>query len=55
MSEVGCGVWGNKDTEEYFVATKLFQDEYNREIFCNISTNEGRILWLRRRCRDRSV
>ena len=43
-----------EETEEFFIATTLFEKEYNRNIFCKLTTLESRFLWLRRRCQGSS-
>jgi hypothetical protein len=43
-----CGA--TEESEEYFMATTLFEKEYNRKIFCNFNTTEGRFMWLKRWC-----
>lgn len=47
-----CGA--SEETEEFFMATKLFEKEYNRNIFCKLTTSESRFLWLRRWCKGSS-
>lgn len=47
-----CGA--SEETEEFFMATKLFEKEYNRNIFCKLTTLESRFLWLRRWCQSSS-
>lgn len=44
---IECGA--TEDSDEYFVATKLFAAKFNRDIFCNnFQTKEGKLGWLRR-------
>ncbi|KAG0523800.1 hypothetical protein BDA96_07G153900 [Sorghum bicolor] len=43
-----CGA--TEQSEEYFMATTLFEKEYNRKIFCKFNTAEGRFMWLKRWC-----
>ncbi|KAI4975982.1 hypothetical protein ZWY2020_049589 [Hordeum vulgare] len=45
---VQCGV--EETSVEYFMATQLFEDEANRVIFENISSDEARLTCLKRWC-----
>lgn len=45
---VECGA--TEESEEYFMATTLFEKEYSRKIFCEFNTAEGRFMWLKRWC-----
>ena len=47
-----CGA--AEETEEFFIATTLFEKEYNRNIFYKLTTSESRFLWLRRWCQRSS-
>jgi len=40
-----CGA--TEDTHEIFVATKLFQERYNRQVFLRIQSTASRMSWLR--------
>jgi GTP-sensing pleiotropic transcriptional regulator CodY len=42
----------DKDLDQYFVATKLFKDEYNRAIFNRFDTAAQRMKWLQRFCKE---
>jgi hypothetical protein len=42
----------DKESDEYFVATKLFKDEYNRAIFNRFDTATQRMKWLQRFCKE---
>jgi hypothetical protein len=42
----------DKASDEYFVATKLFRDDYNRAIFNQFDTADQRFKWLQRWCRE---
>jgi hypothetical protein len=46
---VECGA--TEDTDEYFMATELFRDKYDRKIFQKFKTNEGKLGWLNRKWR----
>ena len=41
-----CGA--HDKTDEFFIATTLFKEEYYRQIFCDIDTLEGRLVWLQK-------
>lgn len=41
-----------EESEEYWEATKLLEKEYNRTIFSNFTTNEGKLAWLKRWCQE---
>ncbi|KAG8083806.1 hypothetical protein GUJ93_ZPchr0010g7644 [Zizania palustris] len=43
---IECGA--TEDTDEYYMATQLFEKPYNRTVFCKFKTNEGRLGWLKR-------
>jgi NCAIR mutase (PurE)-related protein len=47
---VDCGI--SKVLEEYWVATNLFERKYNRTIFTNFRIDEGRVVWLKRWCKE---
>jgi len=47
---VECGV--DYNLKEYYMATKLFCSEYNRQVFCQFKKNEDRLMWLKRCCND---
>jgi hypothetical protein len=47
-----CGV--AEEIEEFFIATTLFEKEYNRNIFYKLTTVESRFLWFRRWCQHSS-
>jgi hypothetical protein len=47
---VDCGI--SEVSEEYWVATNLFDRKYNRIIFTNFRTDEGRVVWLNRWCKE---
>jgi hypothetical protein len=42
----------DKESDEYFVATKLFKDEYNRAIFNRFDTATQRMKWLHMFCKE---
>jgi hypothetical protein len=42
----------DKSSDEYFVATKLFRDDYNRAIFNRFDTTNQRFMSLQRWCRE---
>jgi hypothetical protein len=47
--------WGAaEEIEEFFIATTLFEKEYNRNIFYKLTTVESRFLWFRRWCQRSS-
>jgi hypothetical protein len=41
-----CGA--NEKTDEFFVATTLFEKEYHRQVFCSITDMEARLMWLKK-------
>ena len=45
----------SESSNEYYMATKLFSDRYNRIIFSKFKTDEGKLGWLTRCYTDRSV
>ncbi|KAF8724139.1 hypothetical protein HU200_021155 [Digitaria exilis] len=45
-----CGA--TEETEEFYVATMLFAQKYNRTVFSKLTTNAGRMAWLKRCSRD---
>ncbi|KAL5214975.1 hypothetical protein ABZP36_004127 [Zizania latifolia] len=45
---VQCGA--AEESIEYFMASQLFVKTENRKIFFNFSTNEARLIWLKRWC-----
>nr|XP_034592111.1 uncharacterized protein LOC117853942 [Setaria viridis] len=48
-----CGA--TPDTVEFYGSRHLFKDPYEREFFCNIPTPEGRLLHLRRFCKENNI
>ncbi|KAE8798093.1 hypothetical protein D1007_26707 [Hordeum vulgare] len=49
---VACGA--DEESDEYFIATKLFAKFENRCFFNNMKTSEGKMNWLRRMHEDRN-
>ncbi|KAG0513497.1 hypothetical protein BDA96_10G107700 [Sorghum bicolor] len=45
-----CGL--DEESEEFYVATMLFAQKYNRTVFKKMSTIQGRLSWLKKCCRD---
>nr|TKW01533.1 hypothetical protein SEVIR_8G187200v2 [Setaria viridis] len=48
-----CGA--TLETVEFYAGRHLFKDPYEREIFCNIPTPEGRLLHLKRYCKENNI
>ncbi|KAG8060776.1 hypothetical protein GUJ93_ZPchr0002g25019 [Zizania palustris] len=46
--EAGAGY----NSQEFFVASKLFSSEYNRHVFLKIKSKEDRLEWLKWNCKD---
>ncbi|KAG8092754.1 hypothetical protein GUJ93_ZPchr0012g20844 [Zizania palustris] len=40
------------NTDEFYIATRLFSSDYNRPVFCKIKTKEDRLGWLKRCYQD---
>ena len=50
---VQCGA--AEGSAEHFVATKLLVKAENRAMFFTLTTNEGRLAWLKRWCKDMNI
>ncbi|CAA0805973.1 Unknown protein [Striga hermonthica] len=48
-----CGA--TEETEEFYVATMLFAKKYHRTVFLKLTTNAGRMAWLKKCSRDWSA
>lgn len=45
-----CGA--TEETEEFYVATRIFAERYYRYVFIKMTTDAGRMAWLKKWCRD---
>jgi len=43
---------GGPTSDEFAIATRLFQQEYYRDVFDMIDTNEEKLIWLRKTWSD---
>ncbi|MFS9531884.1 hypothetical protein Q6247_27565, partial [Klebsiella pneumoniae] len=44
VKEAGAG----PTTDEFNIATRLFQEQYYRDVFNMIDSNENKLIWLRK-------
>jgi hypothetical protein len=47
---VECGV--SKVSDKYWATTNLFEKKYKRTVFTSLRTYEGRVVWLKRWCKE---
>jgi hypothetical protein len=50
---MGCGA--SEESVEYFVAGQLSLKAKHREFFCNITTKEARLVWLKTWCQMKNL